>query len=112
MFYIIVNTETPLNGWNKVVTTHGLLQRQVNKQANMMFFNGWWWGMFDNGCEATCTWFSEQKLCDSFASLYFLLYFFSDAVSLFSSAHISSSVNMHEIFMGFLPFARQTCINK
>lgn len=39
MFYIIVNIETPLNGWNvyKVVTTHGLLQRQVNKQANKMF---------------------------------------------------------------------------
>lgn len=39
MFYIIVNTETPLNGWNvyEVVTTRGLLQRQVNKQANNMF---------------------------------------------------------------------------
>lgn len=37
MFYIIVNIETLLNGWNKVVTSHGLLHSQVNKQANMMF---------------------------------------------------------------------------
>ncbi len=39
MFYIIVNIETQLNGWNvyEVVTTHRLLHRQVNKHANKMF---------------------------------------------------------------------------
>lgn len=39
MFYIIVNIETPLNGWNVygVVTTRVLLHRQINKQANKMF---------------------------------------------------------------------------
>lgn len=42
MFYIIVNIETPLNGWNvyKVVTSRGLLERQVNKQANKILMDG------------------------------------------------------------------------
>lgn len=36
MFYIIVNIETSVNGWNvnMLVTTDGLLQRRVNKQAS------------------------------------------------------------------------------
>lgn len=72
MFNIIVNIETALNGWNvyEVVTTRG---RQVNIQTRC--FNGWWW-MFDNGFETTCTCFSRQKDCDSFACLCFFLVMF------------------------------------
>lgn len=61
MFYIIVNIETRLNGWNvyKVATTRGLLHRQVNKQANEILMDGGECLIMD--ARITCACFSRQK---------------------------------------------------
>lgn len=76
MFYIIVNIETPLNGWNvyKVVTTCTLLQRQVNKQANKILMDGGECLIMDVKLQAHG--FSDKSYCDSFACLYFLVMMF------------------------------------
>jgi len=74
MFYIIVNIETPLNGWNvyEVVTSPGLLRRQVNKLANNVLMDGAACLIMDL---TTCACFSRQKDFDSFACLCFLVTF-------------------------------------
>lgn len=49
------------------------VSKQTSKQDVLMDSTA-----FDNGCKATCAWFSWQKECDSFACLYFLAEMFPD----------------------------------